>query len=432
MVQSPPMSNLAPDLISTLQSIGGALGCGLLVGLQRGWQARERPEGGRVAGLRTFTLIGLLGGLLGWGWPGSPWPVAAGLLATGALFAVSWPRAADSSGTLSITSAIAALVTFVLGAVAGQGYPVHAVGAAVGVALLLDLKGPLHRGLRRMQESELDALLQLGVLSAVILPLLPREGFGPYEAINPFQLWLAVIFIAALSLLGHWASRWRGVQHGLMWVGVLGGLASSTAATLSLSRSVAATPSLARPAAAAVVAANGMMFIRMAVVVSLLQAGTGLALGALLVSMGAACFAAAAVLWYRRGPAQTAQVEGGAKLFDLGTAFGFALALGIVAVLVRAAQDLLGTAGVYAVAFVSGAVDVDAIVLASVQMLGRGELAAGATATAIVLAASANMMVKLGMAATIGGRALGWPVAAGYGAAAATGAALTAVAATLG
>ncbi|HYD78074.1 DUF4010 domain-containing protein [Ramlibacter sp.] len=423
------MSNLPPDLVPTLQAVGGALATGLLVGLQRGWQAREMPEGARVAGLRTFTLIGFLGGLLGWGWPESPWPIAAGLLATGALFAVSWPRAADFAGTLSITSAIAALVTFVLGAVAGRGHPVHAVGAAVLVALLLDLKGPLHRGLRRMQETELDAVLQLGVLSAVILPLLPNEGFGPYDAINPFQLWLAVIFIAALSLLGHWASRWHGVQHGLMWVGVLGGLASSTAATLSLARSVQATPALARPAAAAVVAANGMMFIRMAVVVSLLQGGTGLRLVALLVTMGVACFAAAAVLWHGRGSAQAPQVEGEAKLFDLGTAFGFALALGVVAVLVRAAQDLMGTGGVYAVAFVSGAVDVDAIVLASVHMLGRGELSAGATATAIVLAAVANMVVKLGMAATLGGRALGWRVAAGYGAAAATGAAIAAVAA---
>ncbi|WBY01320.1 DUF4010 domain-containing protein [Ramlibacter tataouinensis] len=425
------MSNLPADLIPTLQSIGGALATGLLVGLQRGWQARERPEGGRVAGLRTFTLIGLLGGLLGWGWPGSPWPIAAGLLATGALFAISWRPAADAAGTLSITSAIAGLVTFVLGAIAGQGYPLHAVGAAVGVALLLDLKGPLHRGLRRMQETELDAVLQLGVLSAVILPLLPNQGFGPYQAINPFQLWLAVIFIAALSLLGHWASRWHGAQHGLLWVGVLGGLASSTAATLSLSRSVRATPELARPAAAAVVAANGMMFVRMAVVVSLLLAGAGVRLGALLAAMGAACFAAAAVLWHRRGQRQPASVEGEAKLFDLGTAFGFALALGIVAVLVRAAQDLLGTGGVFAVAFVSGAVDVDAIVLASVQMLGRGELAAGAAAAAIVLAAVANMIVKLGMASTLGGRALGWRVAAGYGAAAATGAALTTVAASL-
>ncbi len=145
--------------------------------------------------------------------------------------------------------------------------------------------------------------------------------------------------------------------------------------------------------------------------------------------MGTACFAAAAVLWQRHAAVPAAQVEGEAKLFDLGTALGFALALGIVAVLVRAAQDLMGTGGVYAVAFVSGAVDVDAIVLASVQMLGRGELAAGATATAIVLAAVANMVVKLGMSAVLGGRVLGWRVAAGYGAAAATGAALTAAAA---
>lgn len=429
MVQSTSMSDLPSDLLPTLQSVGGAVASGLLVGLQRGWQARDRPEGGRVAGLRTFALIGLLGGLLGWGWPGSPGPIAAGLLATGALFVISWQRTASSTGSLSITTAIAALVTFVLGAASGQGYPLHAVGAAVLVALLLDLKGPLHRGLRRMQAAELDAVLQLGVLSAVILPLLPNEGFGPYDAINPFQLWLAVIFIAALSLLGHAASRWQGVQHGLLWVGLLGGLASSTAATLALSRSAGATPALARAAAAAVVAANGMMFLRMAVVVTLLQAGTALRLGGLLVAMGVASFAAAALLWWRRASAQDGRVAGEAKLFDLGTAFGFALALGVVSVLVHAAQDLLGTRGVYAVAFVSGAVDVDAIVISSVQMLGSGELAAEATATAIVLAAVANMLVKSGMAAALGGRALAGRVAAGYLAAAAAGGAITVAAA---
>ncbi|HYE38564.1 MAG TPA: MgtC/SapB family protein, partial [Ramlibacter sp.] len=170
------------DPLQAAGRLGAALAVGLLVGLERGWRDRERPEGSRVAGLRTFALIGLLGGLLNL-FPDPVLPLAAGLAAIALLFAVAFGRAASAGGTMGITSAVAALVTYGLGALAARGQGALAVGAAAVVALLLGLKDELHRGMRRIEPGELKAALQLGVLTAAILPLLPDAGFGPYGAL---------------------------------------------------------------------------------------------------------------------------------------------------------------------------------------------------------------------------------------------------------
>lgn len=408
------------DLLRAAGRVGAALAAGLVVGLERGWRERTLPEGGRVAGLRTFTLIGLLGGLIGVA--GAPALLAAaGLAGVAALFAVAFHRASQATGTLSITTAIAGLVTLALGLLAGSGQVMLAVGTAAVTALLLRLKGELHSGLRRIEPAELTAVLQLAVLTAAILPLLPDAGYGPYGALNPFRLWVAVVLVAALSLSGHVAQRLRGAQQGLLWVGLLGGLASSTAATLSLARAARGAPGLAASAAAGIVAACGVMFLRMAVVVTLLRPVLALRLGGLLVGLGIVSFCAAAVLWRRRGEGTAAQVTAHSRVFDLPTALAFGLLLGAVAVLVRAAQDSFGQAGVYGVAFLSGLVDVDAIVISSVQMHAQGALPDGVAVGAILLAVVANMVLKAAMAWTIGGRRVGVPVVAGYLAVAATG-----------
>lgn len=416
---------LEMDPLQAAARLAAALAVGLLVGLERGWRERERPEGSRVAGLRTFALMGMLGGVLNL-FDEPALPLAAGLAAIALLFAVSFGRASATSGTLSITTAVAALVCYALGALAAAGHIALAVGAAAVVALLLDLKEELHSGMRRIQPAELNAVLQLGVLTAVILPLLPDEGFGPYQALNPFRLWLAVILIAALSLTGHVAARWRGAQQGLVWSGLLGGLASSTAATLSLSRAARAQPELVVPAAAGIVAAGGMMFVRMAVVASALQPAVAASIGGLLLLMAAASFAATAWLWRQRPAAALAQPRAEGPLFDLRTALGFGLLLGAVAVAARAARDHLGDTGLYAVSFFSGLADVDAPMISALSMRARGEIGTAVAVTAIVLAVAANMIVKAGMAGGIGGAGVGRRVAACHAFALAAGAAAVA------
>lgn len=404
----------ATDLTPAAQALVAALAAGMLVGLERGWRERELPEGGRVAGLRTFTLIALLGATLRLASPGSPLLPAAGALGVAALFAVAYRSVVQQAGSLSITTAVAALLTYGLGVLAAEGQALLALASAVVIAMLLDLKSALHRGLQLIERAELSAVLQLALFTAVILPLLPDRGYGPYGAINPFRLWIAVILIAALSLTGHLATRWRGAHQGLLWVGLIGGLASSTAATLTLARTTRDQPALAIPAASAVVAACSVMFVRMATVVALLRPELAPYLGSFLLLLGVAGFGAAAWLWRSQAPRQHEELDAQTRPFDLPTALGFALALGVIAVLSRGALDWLGLAGVYAVALVSGLADVDAVVISSVGMHSQGQLGTAPTAIAILLAALSNMVVKAAMAWTIGGKVIGLRVAAGF------------------
>jgi len=341
-------------------------------------------------------------------------PLALGLAGVAVFFAVSFRGAASVQKSLSITTAVAGLVTFGLGALASGGEVVLAVGTAAVVALLLGLKGELHRGIRRIRPEELKALLQMGVLTAAILPLLPDAGYGPFGALNPFRLWLAVILIAGLSLAGHVAARWRGPQQGLLLSGMLGALASSTAATLSLARAAKTRPGLAVCSAAAIVAAGGVMFVRMAVVAALLQPDLAMRLGGPLLVLAAVSFAAAAWLWRRRDDGYDVPAPDGGAVFELRTALGFALLLGLVAVLSRAAREVLGDAGMYAVGFLSGLADVDAPLVSSLNLAAAGEVSATVAVNTIVLAVSANMLVKGAMAWAIGGRAVGGRVVAAY------------------
>lgn len=407
------LADSATDFSFLAQRLAEALAVGLLIGLERGWRERDVVDGGRVAGLRTFALIGLLGGLLAL--PPAPGVAfAVGLAAIAALFAVSYGRASHASGSLSITTALAALVTFALGALAAHGHAVAAIAAAVVVALLLDLKTVLHRWLRLIQPAELNAVLQIGVLSAVILPLLPDAGYGPFGSINPYRLWLAVVLIATLSLAGHVAVRVRGERQGLLWTGMLGGLASSTAATLALARTARAAPQLARPAAAGIAAACGVMFARMAALVVALRPGMEPRLPGLLALLAICAFLAATWLWPRSPSSRGEPPLPLGAVFDLGTAVGFAAALAVVGVLSRLANDMFGIAGVYGVAFLSGLADVDAVLISSVQLFAQAQVGSTAVSISILLAVLANLLVKAVMAWTLGGRRVGIPVAGAY------------------
>jgi len=404
---------LPTSLLENAQSLGASLVVGLLIGLERGWRERGLPDGGRVAGLRTFGLIGLLGGVLSLLAPLHAGLIGFGLTAVAVLFAVSYARFSASARTLSITSAVAGLTTFGLGALAAQGQIALATGAAVVVALLLDLKNVLHGWLRLIKPAELNAVLQMGVLTAVVLPLLPDAGYGPYLALNPYQLWLAVVLIAALSLLGHVTARLWGERQGLLWMGLLGGVASSTAATLSIARTATDEPTSTRAAAAGILAACAMMFVRMAVVIGLLQPALAFTLGGFLLWLAGVSFVCTALQWPWRSVAKPVMAAT-SRLFDLPTALTFGAILGLVAVLARASHDVLGAGGIYGVAFISGLADVDAMLISSMQMLAQDELPTGTAIFAILLAVAANMVTKAVMAWSLGGRALGLRVVAGY------------------
>lgn len=396
--------------------LGAALAIGLLIGLERGWRDRDLPEGGRVAGLRTFALTGLLGGVLASLLPRfGPWPLAAGLLGLALLLAIFFRQALKASGNLSITTAVAMLLTLALGALAAAGAPAAALAIAVLVAVLLDLKPTLHGWLRLIEHRELTAALQLLVLSVVILPHLPDARLGPYGALNPYQIWWAVILIAALSLLGHVAMRASGPQRGLLWTGLLGGLASSTAATLALSRYARTQPGMSGAAAAGIVSACGVMFLRMVVLVGVIQPTLIPAFAPPLLVAGLVLLALGMRQWRQsESPAPPAQPVEPMRPFDLSTALGFGAFLAFVAMLVPAAGQWLGRSGVYALAALSGLADVDAIAISLARLPGGAQLDATAVTVALGLAALSNMAVKAAMAWTTGGAAVGRPVTIAY------------------
>ena len=400
----------------TIVGLAASLALGLLIGLERGWRERELSDGGRVAGLRTFALTGLLGGLLASLFDDfGPWPLLGGLVGVSMLLAVSYRAASKSSGNLSITSAVAMLLTLVLGAIAARGAIALALAAAVIVAVLLDLKPTLHRWLHLIDHRELTAALQLLVLSVVILPNLPDQGFGPYQALNPYRLWWAVVLIAGLSLAGHVAMRITGAQRGVFWTGVLGGLASSTAATLTLARHARKQPALAVAAAAGILAACAVMFVRMAVLAVSIQPALALAVGVPLVVTGLVMFGLAIWQWRRRGAAVASEADmEPVAPFDLGTALGFGAFLAVMAVLIPAAQQWLGTPGVYALAALSGVADVDATVISVSRLHGSSGLSATTTVLALALTALTNMVTKAAIAWSTGGAVLGWLVVRGY------------------
>lgn len=394
-----------------------ALTLGAVIGLERGWQEREREDGSRVAGLRTFALLGLLGGVLGvLAESLGAVPAAIALAGVSFLAAAAYRENARSHGNLSATTAVAMLLTCALGLLAGVGQPLLALACAVITAALLNLKPQLHRWMRHVEQRELSAALQMLVLTAVILPILPDQGYGPYGALNPYRLWWAVVLIAGLSLCGHLAMRLTSPSRGIFWTGLLGGLASSTAATLAVARRARQEPGILQPAMSGILAASAMMFLRMTAMVALLQPALLRTMGAGMV-VGAALLLSMSLLKPRVPPGAHAPAPGkdpGAP-FDLSTALGFGVLLGAMAVLTHAAKQWMGDAGLYALSLLSGLLDVDAILLTVIQMTGQGTLPVGQATVAAGLAVTANMLMKTMLAWTIGGTALGWRVMAGFG-----------------
>ncbi|MCG8695509.1 MAG: MgtC/SapB family protein, partial [Minwuiales bacterium] len=232
MNELPPLDDL--DLFVRLAV---ALASGMLIGLERGWEGRDLPEGSRIAGVRTFGLVGLLGGAVVL-FAGDFSGVFLAAVALGlALFAaVAYWRASRIAADIGITTLVVLLLAFVLGALAGAGYLVPASAAAVVVAILLGIKPELHGILQRMDRTELLASLRLLLLSVVVLPVLPDQGYGPWQALNPYRIWWMVVLIAAISYAGYLSIRLIGTRRGILLTGLLGGLASSTAVTLSFAR----------------------------------------------------------------------------------------------------------------------------------------------------------------------------------------------------
>lgn len=417
------------DETETLTRLGLALAIGFLIGVERGWREREEKEGERAAGLRTFALIGLFGGV--WGLLTQvigPAPMGLAFLAlAGAVTLFRW-REVRREGTFGMTTLVAAFLTFALGALAVLGDMVAAAAAGVAAAALLAAKEWLHGWLKVLTWAELRAALILLAMTFVALPVLPDRGYGPYEALNPYQLWLMTIAIAGVSFIGYVATKVAGERYGPLIAGTAGGLVSSTAATLDFARRTREAPQLWRPYLSGGLAASTVMFARVIVVVALFGPGLLTAVApalvvAALVSAGAAFF-----LNHTFAKREGVDRDGDAVVrnpFELRFVLGFAALLAVILLLTRIVSEYFGGAGNIVLAAIAGLADVDAITL-SMTRLARGP-EAGTAAIAILVAVAANSASKSVMAVSVGGRRFGLGYAGCTAAALAAGAVVAVV-----
>lgn len=388
-----------------------ALAIGLLIGIERGWQEREGIDGSRVAGIRTFALVGLLGGIWGalFAQVGG---VALGLaaLAFALGFMVFEWRQSIAENSFSATGYVAGLLTFALGVFAMLGSMAAAGAVAVAATALMAERDALHAFLKKVTWPELRAALLLLAMTFVLLPILPNRNIDPWNAINPNRLWLLTILIAAISFAGYVATRVAGARRGLLYAGAVGGLVTSTVVSVTYSKLAKAQPETSSEVAVAILASWTVSLVRMGAVASLIA--PPLLLPLLLPIAGASAMLIAVGLIFDRRTTKSAKPP---ELlltnpFEFGEVLQFGALLSVVLVAAKLLASAFGQAGLLPLAAITGLADVDPITLSVSQMLG-GAITPAIGALAILLAGAANIVAKAGLGMVIGGPRLGWPLA---------------------
>lgn len=383
-----------------------ALLLGAIVGTQRGWVMRNSVEGSRVAGIRTFSLVGLLGGLVGiLANLYTPLLLGFALIALVILACIAFVIQQRKSEDISISGVVSLIITFVLGSLAVSGEPVLAAAAAVITAVVLDNKRELHQALQRLQEYELDAALRLLLISIVLLPLLPNQAYGPWNALNPYEIWWMVVLIASISFVGYFAIKIGGAKRGILFTSVFAGLSSSTALTLQFSHLSREQSSISPLLASGILLSCGTMFPRLLIVLSVINPQLVTLLWPIVMIMMIALYFPAWWIWRRSEVGKVEQSNKQTNPLALQSALFFGVVLAVIMLLSHALSDLFGNAGVLILSALSGITDVDAISLA----LGRQStqtLSVETAALGILIAASVNTVVKMGMVVAIGDKAL--------------------------
>ncbi|MGR5276870.1 MgtC/SapB family protein [Vibrio rotiferianus] len=388
-----------------------ALLLGAIVGTQRGWVMRNSVEGSRVAGIRTFSLVGLLGGLVGiLANIYTPLLIGFALIALVILACIAFVIQQRKSEDISITGVVSLVITFVLGCLTVSGEPVLAAAAAVITAVVLDNKKELHHALQRLQEYELDAALRLLLISIVLLPLLPNQAYGPWSALNPYEIWWMVVLIASISFVGYFAIKIGGAKRGILFTSVFAGLSSSTALTLQFSHLSREQANISPLLASGILLSCGTMFPRLLIVLSVINPQLVALLWPIVLIMMVALYLPAWWIWRRSEIGKVEQSNKQRNPLELQSALFFGVVLAAIMLLSHALSDWFGNAGVLILSALSGITDVDAISLA----LGRQStqtLSVTTAALGILIAASVNTIVKMGMVVAIGDKALSAKVA---------------------
>lgn len=396
------MNPFEPASLAHIEAFLVSLALGLLIGLER----ERKPE--PKAGLRTFALVSMFGCLsaLIAEQTGNGWIVAIGLLAVAAMMIAAVTIDPPDDGDPPTTSIVALMITYGLGAAIWFGHGALAVMAAIATTALLYFKTQLHGITRALTHKDLISILQFAVLSFVILPILPDTNFGPFDTINPHQIWWMVVLISGVSLAGYAALRIAGSQHGAPLIGLFGGMVSSTATTMVFARHARADAELARTATVVILLANLTVMLRLLLVSAVLAPnligslalvfGPGILLGLIV----------AALAWRGHASGPVLPLPEVSNPTELKTALTFGALYALVLILSAWLQDIAGSRGLYAVALASGLTDVDAITLSSLRLHNQERLPGVEAVMSIALATLSNLTFKSGLVISIGGAPL--------------------------
>jgi uncharacterized membrane protein (DUF4010 family) len=387
-------------------SLGLALAAGLLIGIERGWRTRDEESGMRVAGVRTFGVLGLIGGVAGM-MPEGPATVA--IVAAASLLLVGYIRESGTARGISATGMLVGLLTLMLGVLATTGHAVEALAAAAVVTLLLSRRETLHGWLRGMSEAEIRSVARFALIAFVILPLAPDRNMGPFDAWNPRQLWLVVVLVSGLSFTGYVATRRLGPARGLLMTALCGAIVSSTAVTVAFARRLKAGDGPPGPLMTGIAIASIVMFVRILLLTGILAP---IALPVLAFAMAPALMVATVLALRQRGPQTPAasSVALGNPL-DIGAALGLALLVAVLAVAGRWAQQRFGDAGIGVVLGLTGLADVDAAVI-TFAGLPPGSLDARTAGLILALPVMLNTLFKAALTVAFAPDRLGLRAAA--------------------
>ncbi len=389
-----------------------ALSLGALIGTEREVTEigkKQREEGIEFSGLRTYTLISLLGFLAacaGSWWGG--YLVGIFFVVVGIFLLVEYWQQSHRHHFTGITSELAALATFTVGAIAFTS-PLMATVAGMATVVILALKKWIRKFLQKVSEREFLATIKFIIVAFVVLPILPQETVDPWGFLNPRNVWLMVVFISGISFVGYILTKTIGAKKGLGLTGLLGGLASSTAVTTSMAEQSKRNRKLSLPFAFAVIIASAMMFLRVGFEVFILNRELLPKLAVTLGVMFATSGVVAGFLWWKSSKAEHRKKSKALELsspFQLSPALKFGIFYVFILIFANLANRFFGTSGVYAASAVSGLADVDAITISLSSLAKSGELATEVATKGITLAVMVNTLVKLAIVHLFGSRKL--------------------------
>lgn len=387
---------------------------GFLIGLQRefSYLTTNRPI---FAGERTFALLGLTGCLAAMAADefGEPLIFLGVVISVILLVGTAYALEAARGKRVGITSEVAVLIAVLIGALCYWGFLALATALGIITTVILSIKVETDRFVRTLTREDIITALQFAVISVIVLPVLPNESLGPapFDVLNPFQIWLMVVFITGISFAGYVLIKFVGAERGIELTGLIGGFVSSTAVTLSFSERSKTGQRLQKPLALAIIAAWTILFPRVMVQVGVINPDLLGVIWPPLLAAGLAGLLYAAYMFFSRDKIEDSDIEF-ANPFSLISALRFGLIYAVILLVARASQLYFGDTGLLVSSFFSGFADVNAISISVAQLSRAGTLGLRVAGQAVVVAVMANTLVKGGIVFAIGSASLRkaiWP-----------------------